>query len=129
MPSAISSEEYLVPHDSDERLRLEGVQTLFRDFFNDKNILVPLSSSPSVVVDIGTGSGAWAIDVAREYPNTLVVGTDIQSSTQINENVPKNCEFRIESVLDGLKFDDNSIDLVHSRYPLLRVLLTVDGLY
>ena len=55
MPSAISSEEYLVPHDSDERLRLEGVQTLFRDFFNDKNILVPLSSSPSVVVDIGRG--------------------------------------------------------------------------
>jgi len=117
MPSSLSHEEY--PVASDEHLHL--VQTLFRDLFNNKNILVPLSSSPSLILDIGTGSGAWAIDVSKEYPSTQVIGTDIPASTQITSNVPQNCHFRMESVLDGLKFADNSVDLVHSRYLLLGV--------
>lgn len=29
------------------------------------------------VLDIGTGSGAWVIDVATQYPNVEVVGLDL----------------------------------------------------
>jgi cyclopropane fatty-acyl-phospholipid synthase-like methyltransferase len=67
-------------------------------------------------VDIGTGSGLWAIQVAEEYPNTRVIGTDI-SPVQPTE-VPQNCDFQIESLLEGLSFDTGSVDLLHSRYSL-----------
>jgi ubiquinone/menaquinone biosynthesis C-methylase UbiE len=67
-----------------------------------------------IVVDVGTGSGLWAMEVAKEYPNSRVIGTDI-SAIQPTVNVPSNCEFRLENALDGLKFDDGSVDLLHSR--------------
>jgi len=67
-----------------------------------------------ILVDIGTGSGLWAIQVAEEYPQTKVIGTDI-SPVQPNE-VPANCQFQIENLLEGLSFDTGSVDFVHSRF-------------
>jgi ubiquinone/menaquinone biosynthesis C-methylase UbiE len=67
-----------------------------------------------MTVDIGTGSGLWAIQVAEEYPNAKVIGTDI-SPVQPNE-VPPNCEFQLENLLEGLSFDTGNVDFLHSRY-------------
>lgn len=67
-----------------------------------------------IIVDVGTGSGLWAIEVAKAYPTARVIGTDI-SPTQHTNELPPNCEYRLESILDGLSVDDNSVDLLHSR--------------
>lgn len=32
---------------------------------------------PLQILDIGTGTGIWAIEVAEEYPAAVVTGTDI----------------------------------------------------
>jgi SAM-dependent methyltransferase len=72
-------------------------------------------------VDIGTGAGQWVIEVAEEYPDAEVIGTDI-SPVQPWVDAPENCQFRVESLLDGLCFDTGSLDLVNSRlYPVYRV--------
>jgi ubiquinone/menaquinone biosynthesis C-methylase UbiE len=68
-----------------------------------------------MIVDVGTGSGLWALEVAEEYPHTQIIGTDL-SPVQPTEDIPPNCQFRVESLLEGLNFNDGSIDLVHSRY-------------
>jgi len=65
-------------------------------------------------VDIGTGSGLWAWEVATQYPQSRVVGIDIDPP-QINTPLPANLEFRTENLLHGLIFPDNSVDLIHSR--------------
>jgi ubiquinone/menaquinone biosynthesis C-methylase UbiE len=72
-----------------------------------------------IVVDVGTGSGLWALEVADEFPDAEVIGTDL-SPVQPTDDVPQNCQFRVESLLDGLNFDDGSVDLLHSRYPMLK---------
>ena len=66
-----------------------------------------------MLVDVGTGSGLWAKEVAEEFPSAKVVGTDI--ATVKLTNVPTNCEFKVESLLDGLSFATDSVDLLHCR--------------
>ena len=39
--------------------------------------LAPLGKTIQKVLDIGTGTGIWAIDFADEYPSASVIGTDI----------------------------------------------------
>ncbi|KAF4458666.1 hypothetical protein FALBO_14583 [Fusarium albosuccineum] len=67
-------------------------------------------------VDIGTGTGIWAIDFADEFPNAEVIGTDI-SPIQPSW-VPPNLKFisEIEDCTQEWTFDPNSIDYVHMRY-------------
>ena len=40
----------------------------------------PIGPSPRRILDIGTGSGMWSIDMARLYPAAEVVGTDVKYS-------------------------------------------------
>lgn len=37
----------------------------------------PIGSHPQRVLDIGTGTGIWCIDMADQYPSAEVIGTDI----------------------------------------------------
>lgn len=68
-------------------------------------------------MDLGCGSGLWCIEVADQLPNTRVVGVDI--SPQQPTDVPLNCDFLLDNLLDGIPFDTGSVDLTHSRYHLL----------
>ena len=37
----------------------------------------PITTNPQHVLDLGTGTGIWAIEFADEYPSAEVVGTDL----------------------------------------------------
>ena len=65
-------------------------------------------------VDIGTGTGAWAVEVADQFPSAVVYGTDLSPIQP--QWVPANVEFRVEDITQGLDFNNGSTDLVHSRY-------------
>jgi ubiquinone/menaquinone biosynthesis C-methylase UbiE len=78
------------------------------------NICAPIHE-PLSVLDVGTGSGRWAIEVAMEYPTAEVLGLDI-SITAPNFPTPKNCRFVVGDLTKGLsEFADASYYLVHSR--------------
>lgn len=53
------------------------------------------------------------MEVAQEFPLTKVIGIDL-SPIQPTD-VPDNCEFRVESLLDGLTFDTGSVDYLQER--------------
>jgi methylase of polypeptide subunit release factors len=38
---------------------------------------------PQRILDIGTGTGIWAIDMADQYPGAEVLGIDLRSVTQL----------------------------------------------
>ena len=55
--------------------------------------LCPLEN-PKEILDIGCGTGIWALDMADEYPACQVIGTDL-SPVQPTW-VPPNCRFEVD---------------------------------
>ena len=52
----------------------------------------------TTILDIGTGTGIWAIDMADLYPSAVVTGTDL-SPTQPSW-VPPNVRFEVDDFKD-----------------------------
>jgi methylase of polypeptide subunit release factors len=38
----------------------------------------PISHNPQHILDVGTGTGIWAIDMADKYPSAEVLGVDLR---------------------------------------------------
>jgi release factor glutamine methyltransferase len=77
---------------------------------------------PCVVLDIGTGSGAIAISIARERPRCEVYATDISEAALriARQNAASNdasVSFHDSDVASGLHFLSGSIDLLVSNPP------------
>ncbi|KAL9080341.1 MAG: hypothetical protein Q9157_000869 [Trypethelium eluteriae] len=65
------------------------------------------------ILDIGTGTGIWAIDMADEYPCARVTGTDLSPIQP--DFVPPNCSFEIDDVTLEWTFPDDRFDFIHIR--------------
>lgn len=63
-------------------------------------------NEPHRILDIGTGTGIWAIDMADQYPIAEVVGTDL-SPIQPSW-VPTNCRFEVDDATLEWTFKDVS---------------------
>ncbi|KAH7107685.1 S-adenosyl-L-methionine-dependent methyltransferase [Auriculariales sp. MPI-PUGE-AT-0066] len=72
-----------------------------------------LSHADSFVLDLGSGSGIWAAQMAFEFPNATVVGVDTSHSAPLN--VPNNCFFESHNISHGLARYYARFDLVHCR--------------
>ncbi len=78
---------------------------------NDKLFLAPLEN-PTAILDVGTGTGIWAMDCADDYPGAQVVGFDL-SPIQPNY-VPPNLQFEIFDLEEPWEMPER-FDLVHTR--------------
>ena len=73
------------------------------------------------ILDLACGPGAWVLDIAYEYPDTLVTGVDISRSmigygeALAREQNLHNAAFQVMNVMEPLEFPDNSFDLVNAR--------------
>ncbi|EON70044.1 hypothetical protein W97_09312 [Coniosporium apollinis CBS 100218] len=99
------------PNDEPELDRLDLHHHVNLLVLRNKLHLAPLNN-PHRVLDIGTGTGIWAMDFADENPAASVVGTDL-SPVQPNW-VPPNLEFQVDDVEDVWTFP-YKFDYIHIR--------------
>ncbi|KAF5009420.1 hypothetical protein FDECE_4352 [Fusarium decemcellulare] len=106
--------QYWVSNDEQANEALDINHHVMTLMYGGKLFKAPLKEDIQTAVDIGTGTGIWAIDFADEFPNTNVIGTDI-SAIQPSW-VPANLEFQIDDCTQEWTFKENSLDYVHMRF-------------
>ncbi|WYZ39590.1 hypothetical protein EsH8_III_001504 [Colletotrichum jinshuiense] len=92
----LSDGSYLLPNDELEQERLDIANHLWMLVWDGKFCLCPKNEGAKRVLDIGTGTGIWALDYADEHPEATVIGVDL-SPIQPNF-VPPNCSFEVDDL-------------------------------
>lgn len=115
---AFEENAYHLPNDELETERLDIQHHVWSLTLNDALHISPLPSTIRDVVDIGTGTGGWAIEFADLHPEAEVLGTDL-SPIQPNWT-PPNCSFLCDNAEDDWIFD-RKFDFVHSRMLLMGI--------
>ncbi|KAJ4249060.1 hypothetical protein NW762_012392 [Fusarium torreyae] len=106
--------QYWVSNDNQSNEALDINHHVLTLMYDGKLYKAPLKNDIQAAVDIGTGTGIWAMDFADEFPNAKVIGTDI-SPIQPSW-LPPNLEFQIDDCTQEWTFRENSLDYVHMRF-------------
>ncbi|KAI5855487.1 S-adenosyl-L-methionine-dependent methyltransferase [Tricharina praecox] len=101
----------ILPLDEIEQDRMDLCHDIFNLMLEGLH-LAPVES-PTRILDVGTGTGVWAIQVAEEYPQAEVIGMDLSPIQR--EWVPPNCRFEVDDAERDFTYQRNSFDLVHVR--------------
>ncbi|KAI5811872.1 S-adenosyl-L-methionine-dependent methyltransferase [Pyronema omphalodes] len=105
-------DKYLMPTDEKEQDRLDLHHEIMRMVWDHKLHEAPLNE-PRRILDIGTGTGIWAIDMADQYPMAEVIGTDLSPIQP--DLVPVNCRFEVDDAMLEWTFEDDTFDFIHCR--------------
>lgn len=107
--------QYPFPNDQEEQDRLAITHHLFKLLTGGNLHRAPIrDSNPRRILDIGTGPGEWALEMAEDYPLADIIGTDL-SPIQPNW-APPNCRFYIDDAESDWAFSPGeAFDYIHAR--------------
>jgi ubiquinone/menaquinone biosynthesis C-methylase UbiE len=106
--------EYWASNDQQQIEAMDLIHHFLLLCMDGKLYRAPLGDNISTVLDVGTGTGIWAIDMADQHPNADVIGTDI-SPIQPSW-VPPNVRFEIEDCTQEWTYPADHFDYIHMRY-------------
>ncbi|KAL2814247.1 S-adenosyl-L-methionine-dependent methyltransferase [Aspergillus granulosus] len=104
---------YWGPNDEKAQDHLDIGHHLHNLLTGGRLYLAPIADDVQKVLDIGTGTGIWAIDFADLHPSATVIGTDL-SPIQPSW-VPPNVQFVIDDCTDEWLYEKESFDYIHIR--------------
>ncbi|KAI9787829.1 MAG: hypothetical protein M1816_007396 [Peltula sp. TS41687] len=99
------------PNDEREQDRLDLLHHLQLLILDGKLYLAPISN-PGRVLDVGTGTGIWAIDFADDHKSAEVIGIDLSPIQPLW--VPPNVRFIVDDAESDWAYEAN-FDFVHIR--------------
>ncbi|KAI1392603.1 S-adenosyl-L-methionine-dependent methyltransferase [Hypoxylon trugodes] len=109
-----ASGKIYLPFDQHERERLEILHKVFRHCLDGALTHTRLPLDTAQILDLGTGTGVWPVEMAVRYPQAQITGIDVYPIQRRN-GVPPNVKFEIGNVEEPLDCPDNSLDFVHAR--------------
>jgi SAM-dependent methyltransferase len=117
------SGRHMLPNDESEVKRLALQHELFKLCLDGALIHTKLPASASDpnsdlpklrVLDVGSGSGVWACEMAQRYPHTQILGIDL-SSAMLPKEVPANLTFEIADAAEPWPWPPGTFDFIHMR--------------
>ncbi|KAJ7633130.1 S-adenosyl-L-methionine-dependent methyltransferase, partial [Roridomyces roridus] len=125
-PERIDSEVYLellpgVSDNENEVARLNAMHNAFHEYFKGGLCAFKLKNErPQRVLELGCGTGAWAVQAAIEFPEAQVVAVDI-SPLPAHRVLPDNMNFQLVDLRADLPFERESFDIVHARMVMMHI--------
>lgn len=105
--------EYWGPNDEKQNNQLDIAHHMYLLMMGGKLHLAPIEN-PHNVLDVGTGTGIWAMDFADQYPSSQVLGFDLSPIQP--EWLPPNVRFEInDACAADWAYKKNSFDFIHVR--------------
>src|SRR6185503_6298574 len=109
----LENSDYQLPKDEEEDDRLNFQHhALFHAIGN--HYIAPIHPPLPLILDVGTGTGIWANEMARVFPASTVVGVDL-SDRSFKLPSQDNCLLRAGNILTGLPFPDEFFGFTHQR--------------
>lgn len=71
------------------------------------------------ILDIGTGTGIWAIEMGDQFPSANVLGIDLSPIQP--DWVPSNVHFVVDDAESEWLYPENHFDYVHSRHTVMAI--------
>jgi len=112
---------YMLPSakaNSKEQERLDAMHEGVTGFFGGRLTFADLGN-PKRILEIGAGSGSWAIHAAKDYPDAEITAIDISPLPE--RALPKNVKFTQMDACQSLPFEEESFDVVHARFVLMHL--------
>ncbi|KAG8961354.1 hypothetical protein FRC03_005452 [Tulasnella sp. 419] len=116
------SEHYQLPSDNPEMERLTrqhrmiklGMGGLVWPQQRINQVLAPSPGTVKRILDVGSGSGVWAVEMAECFPHVEILGIDLVPP--VVKYIPPNCRFEIANFLEGDLVERwGTFDVVHCR--------------
>ncbi|KAK3947033.1 S-adenosyl-L-methionine-dependent methyltransferase [Pseudoneurospora amorphoporcata] len=111
---SVTNTSYWGPNDQKQNEMLDIFHHAITIALDGDLYKAPITDKPKNVLDIGTGTGLWAIDFADKFPECNVIGTDV-SAIQPTW-VPPNVRFEIDDYNKEWTYKADSFDLIHMRW-------------
>ncbi|RPA83031.1 S-adenosyl-L-methionine-dependent methyltransferase [Ascobolus immersus RN42] len=105
--------DYNLPIDDDEQRRLELMHTLWQVVGEGDIYKAPIPDNVQRVLDLGTGTGNWAIQFADSHPSAIVLGID--TSPIFPTWVPPNAQFELDNIESTWHMSSQNYDYIHIR--------------
>ena len=83
---------YVFPNDEQEQERLDLIHRMFSISLDERLHIAPITT-PRRILDLGTGTGIWAVEIAEKFPNASVIGNDLSAIQP--RWVPPNLSFEV----------------------------------
>ncbi|ODA76964.1 hypothetical protein RJ55_07481 [Drechmeria coniospora] len=103
---------YPIPNDDQEQEREDMKHAMLMELTDGTPFYAPTGDHPQTIVDVGTGTGIWAIEVGDRYPSARVLGIDLTPIQPVW--LPPNVEFLVDDCEKEWLVAD--VDLVHFRF-------------
>ncbi|KAH4964841.1 hypothetical protein HBI82_025990 [Parastagonospora nodorum] len=103
---------YYAPNDEGAQSYELIVHHLWLLTLHDKLFLAPITS-PKRILDVGTGTGLWAVDIADHFPAAEITATDL--SPILYTAAPPNLVFEIDDACSEWTYPPNHFDFIHIR--------------
>lgn len=108
--------QYNFPNDDSEQDREDMKHAMVMQLCQQHHF-APIGSHPQNILDMGTGTGIWAMEMGDKYESATVLGVDL-SPIQPTW-VPPNVRFTVDDVESAWLHPVDHFDFVHSRHTIM----------
>ncbi|KAL2142528.1 hypothetical protein VTI28DRAFT_1085 [Corynascus sepedonium] len=109
---------YNFPNDDVEQQREDMKHAMVKMLCGQLHF-APIGERPHEILDIGTGTGIWAIEMGDQFPAANILGVDLSPIQP--EWVPPNVRFMVDDVESPWLHPRNYFDYIHSRHTVMAI--------